>query len=428
MTDSIQIEGTAGQDVFVGRQSRSYLPLMIGGGVLLLLFAGYFAASYVTDFLTADNFFDRSKARTAVVDRGHYERSISVEGNVVAMFAPTLYAEANGVVSLLVEEGDTVIGGQSLASVDNPELVNQLKREVAALRLQEVELETLRNQLEQQELETRQALDLIQINLDAEQRELERRTVIVGEGAIALNEFEKNKDRVHSLEVQVKNTTTQLGLTRANNALAIRTKSLTIDQQALVVEDLERKVALLTLTSPVNGTVGEIMVKERDTVQADQPMINVVDLSSYEVEVLIPETYAESLDVGLTVQVVYRNQNHEARLASISPQVRDGSVSGRVVFAGESPAGLRQNLRLNNKIILETKDDVIKVKRGPFVESHGGRGVYVLDGDIAQYRRIQLGSIGISEVEVISGLTKGEQVIISDTSELMGSDRVLITN
>ena len=97
-------------------------------------------------------------------------------------------------------------------------------------------------------------------------------------------------------------------------------------------------------------------------------------------------------------------------------------------FSENAPTGLRQNLRLNNKIILEAKQNTLKIKRGPFVEAHAGRGAYVLSGDLAEYRRIQLGALSISEVEILSGVKENETLIISDTAELMGSQTVLITN
>jgi len=414
--------------VYVGKGSNK-MRILVGAVIVLVVgVITYVSYSLLSGFLVADNYFDRSKMRTATVVRGDYERSISVEGNVIATFNPMLYAQNVGEIFLHVEEGDEVQKNQMLAVIENPELQNQFKREKAAQQLLNVELDTLRNQLKQRELEANQSLTLLTINLEAERREMDRMAKIVSDGSISINEFEKSKDRVHALEVQVRNSAQQNELTRENHVYEMRTKKLTIDQQDLLVVDLQRKIDDLTLTSPVIGVVGDIKINEQDTVVRNQPILNVVDLTSYEIEVLIPETYAESLKKGLPVRVKYRNEEHDAHLSSISPQVSQGSVSARVRFTGIAPAGLRQNLRLNNKIIFNSKQNVLKVKRGPFVESHGGRGVYSLDGDLAYYRKIDIGSIGVNEVEIVSGLSEGELVIISNTAELLGAETVLITN
>lgn len=371
--------------------------------------------------------------RTAEVELGDFERSISVEGNVVATFSPTLYAQDSGDIYLHVDEGDTVTAGTLLAVIENPELVSLLKREQASLELLEVELETLRNQILQQELNDKQNLTLLKIQLEAERRELARMSLIVSDGSISVNNFEKLKDTVHALEVQLKNSEEQNELSIDNHLLELRTKALFIEKQRLLTDDISRQVAALQIKSPVDGVIGDVQVKEQDTVAKKQPIMKIVDLSSYQLEVLIPETYADSLSKGLAVKVTYRNDEHPAQLESISPQVQNGSVAARVEFVGAAPSGLRENLRLNSKIILEQKPNVLKVRRGPFVESHGGRGVYVMDGGksdaaMATFRSIKIGAVGLNEVEVISGLSLGERIIISNTAELLGAERVLITD
>ena len=427
-TGDIKIDGTAGQDVFVGTAPNRKRTILISAIVTIGIALSVFAASYIYDFLIADDFFESSRVRTAIVERGRFERSISVEGNVVATFNPTLYAQDLGVVSLNVGEGDEVRERELLAVIANPELTSHLRRQQSVLELQRVELDTLHNQLKQRKLEATQALTLLKINLEAGRRELERMSKIVSKGSISINDYEKLKDDVHALEVQVENTVQQNRLTRENHEYELRTKSLSIEQQTLLVNDLQRQVDELSIRSPVDGVVGDVQVNERDTVVRNQPIMNVVDLSSYEVEVLTPETYAESLEPGLSAFITYRNHEYQGKLSAISPEVKQGSVSARIVFEGETPPGLRQNLRLNNRIILESRDNVLKVKRGPFVEAHGGRGVYILDGDLARFRPVRVGSTGLNDVEIISGVEPGETLIISNTAELMGAETVLITN
>jgi len=136
----LKIDGTSGQDVFVGKASHKSRYLIGTGSFLAIVFIAYFSYHYLSGFIVADNFFERSKMRTAVVSRGDYERSISVEGNVIATFNPNLYAQDAGEIFLKVIEGDAVNQGQLLAIIENPELVSLLKREQAALELFNVEL------------------------------------------------------------------------------------------------------------------------------------------------------------------------------------------------------------------------------------------------------------------------------------------------
>ena len=95
---------------------------------------------------------------------------------------------------------------------------------------------------------------------------------------------------------------------------------------------------------------------------------------------------------------------------------------------GEQPPGLRQNQRLTARILIEEKPNVLMLPRGSFVENEGGRAAYVMDGDVAVRRPIQLGATSVSAVEILSGLQPGEKVVIAGTDAFEDAQRVLVNN
>jgi len=97
-----------------------------------------------------------------------------------------------------------------------------------------------------------------------------------------------------------------------------------------------------------------------------------------------------------------------------------------VVFDGETPPGIRQSQRVNVRMLLERKTNVLKVPRGPFVEAGGGRQAYVVEDSVASKRPIQTGSMSVSEVEIVRGLREGEEIVVSDTSLFEGAKTVLV--
>ena len=66
--------------------------------------------------------------------------------------------------------------------------------------------------------------------------------------------------------------------------------------------------------------------------------------------------------------------------------------------------------------------------RGPFVENEGGRAAYVMDGDLAVRRPIQIGATSVSAVEIVSGLQAGERVVVSGTDTFEDAERVSIND
>ena len=110
----------------------------------------------------------------------------------------------------------------------------------------------------------------------------------------------------------------------------------------------------------------------------------------------------------------------------MSPEVEGSQVRGVVVFAGELPVGLKQNQRVSTRLVLESRNDILKVARGPFLEEGGGRKAYVMDGDLAVLRTIKVGTVSVGEVEIISGLQKGDEIIISDMTRFRGAQSILV--
>ena len=66
------------------------------------------------------------RLRLAQVEVGDLVRDVSVQGRVVAAVSPTLFAPAEGTITLQVEPGSEVTEGQVLAVLDSPELQNRL--------------------------------------------------------------------------------------------------------------------------------------------------------------------------------------------------------------------------------------------------------------------------------------------------------------
>ena len=182
------------------------------------------------------------------------------------------------------------------------------------------------------------------------------------------------------------------------------------------------------MRSPVNGVVGTVAVSDRAVVAPNSPLLIVVDLSRLEVELEVPENNADDLGLGMQAEIRYSGATFPGVLSSISPEVVNGQVIARARFEGELPAGLRQNQRVSTRVLMEEKPGVLMVQRGPFVDSGGGRFAFVVDGDIAQRRSIEVGATSMTDVEIIAGLESGDRIVISGTDEFADAERILISD
>jgi HlyD family secretion protein len=97
-----------------------------------------------------------------------------------------------------------------------------------------------------------------------------------------------------------------------------------------------------------------------------------------------------------------------------------------VAFAEGSPSGLKENQRVDTRLLLDSRRSVLKVPRGPFLESLGGRQAYVIEEGVASLRPIRAGAVSVTEVEIESGLAEGAKIIISDMTEYESAKTILL--
>lgn len=393
---------------------RRYQLIGAGAGALLLLIV---LVLLIRNWISAEITVPIERVRIAEVTRGPFIRDISAQGTVVAAVSPTMFAAAPGTVHFLVQAGDVVTKDQPIATLDSPELRNELEREQASLAGLEVAVQRQGIDTRRQLAANQQASDLANVAIQAAERELRRADDSWKQKVISERDFEKARDDAASARVNHKHALETAGLQKESLEFELRARRLERDRQRLVVQDLQRRVGDLNLKSPVNGIIGTLAVAERASVVQNAPLLTVVDLTAFEIEILVPESYADDLGLGMEAEVTYANRKYPAKVSSVSPEVRSGQVTGRLRFSGEVPQGLRQNQRLSTRIVLESRDNVLKVQRGAFLDSGGGRVAYVVQDDIAVRRPIRSGAASVNEVEILEGLEPGDRIIISNLGE-----------
>lgn len=408
----------------VSKKKRAGILAAIAVAVALLLVA----LPTVGRWLGAERSVAGERLRVAEVRRGTLVRDVSVQGRIVAAVSPTLYAPVAGTVSLKTQAGSEVKQGDVLAQIDSPELDNNLERERATLQELEVEVSRQRIASQRQQLLSRRTADEAQVTLSAAQREMERAEAAWTKKAIPQVEYLRAKDTLRTAEISAAHSKDDSGLEIKGIEFELQTREQQLKRQRLVVADLERRKDELTVKSPVDGIVGTVAIVDRAVVAPNSPLLTVVDLSRLEVELEVPESYADDLGIGMQAEIKYAGTEYPGLVSSISPEVVNGQVIARVRFGEQQPPDLRQNQRVSTRVLMEEKPDVLMVQRGPFVDTGGGRYAFVVNDDVATRRPIEIGAASLSDIEIVSGLEAGERIVISGTDEFEDAERILIAD
>jgi HlyD family secretion protein len=422
------IRDTSGQDrpLTKAATARPWRRWLSGGAIALVVVAGL--GHVARGWLGSARSVDAARIRVATVVRGNLVRDVVADGRVVAANSPTLYAIAGGSVDFHVRPGDRVVRGQALATIASPELHSRLTQELATQAGLEAGLGRGGLEVEHGAANGKKLIAQAEVDRQGAAREVEINQQMFDRGVIPELELRRSQDALKKAEIALAHARTEAALQNKELAFDIGTRKQGLDRQRAVVSELERQVAALEVSSPVDGQVGQLLVAQRATVAANTAIVSVVDLGAFELEIRVPDSFARDLAIGMTAEIRAGATSFLGRVRSVSPEVVDGSVATRLELGAERPAGLRQNQRLTARILLEERANVLKVERGPFLELGGGNVAYVVEDGVAERRPIRTGALSVDAVEIVSGLAAGQQIVVSGADAFKDAQRVRIAN
>ncbi|ALU45329.1 efflux RND transporter periplasmic adaptor subunit [Pseudoalteromonas rubra] len=404
------IKDTSQQDLVV-KPARVSWKKAVGAIVLIGALGATARAISMAD--TSGRSFELSALQVATVSQGEFVRDILASGRIVAANAPQVYSPEEGFVDLLVKAGDTVAAGDVIARVVSPTLTNELKQ-------QQAELARLSDGLAREQLEVRRetlalnrSLELAKVTLDAAERENRRAQLSIKKNLISQIDLEEAVDDLARARLNYRHAQQEVALGKDTLAFELAAASNLVERQQLVVDELQRKVNALDINAPVSGLVGNLLVQTKAAVSAQQALMTLVDLSAYEAQLQVPESYANELGLGMSVVLQVGASEVYGKLSAISPEVSNREVTTRVRFDQSDIGGIRQNQRLSARILLDHKEDVMKVRRGSFMNA-GGNVVYRIEGEVATRLDVRTGASSVNEVEILDGLKPGDQIIVSN--------------
>lgn len=363
----------------------------------------------------------------STVEQGMYRDFIPLRGKVVPR--DTIYLDAlegGSVRRVLVEAGDFVSAGQPLVELSNTELeLNVLERE-AQLVASITQLQNAQNQLEQNRLNSEKTLAQIDYDIVRLTRMVERRRPLVVQGVESREVLDTVQDELDHLKAI---RPLQARSNKQQDALRQQQLPQITAQLAKLQKDVEitrSKLDNLKVYAPVAGRMTAIDLKIGESRGRGERFGEITPDTGYKLSADIDEFYLARLQKDQSAAVRIGEQDFALRVTRVYPQVKDGVFKVDLAFDGDEPAGLLPGQALQGKLALGHDVPGLVLPTGAFLEQTGGDWIFVLDADgqSAQRRRIKVGRRNAEQLEVLSGLRVGEQVLTSDYSGLERIDRV----
>lgn len=199
------------------------------------------------------------------------------------------------------------------------------------------------------------------------------------------------------------------------------------------LEMAELRLSETRIKSPIKGIVVHRKIELHDRVGAMEQLFTVADLSEFKVPITVTESEVSELQRGQQVRVRVdaliddpSSFPFEGKVSRIAPRVdpQTGTVQVEVTLPNQDPR-LRVGMFARLKIVTELHTEAMVIpRRAPATED--GNQVWVVKGDGAHLVRIKRGLIDEHGIEVLSGLSADDKVIVDGQSALTSRSKVVV--
>ncbi|MDP1697647.1 MAG: HlyD family efflux transporter periplasmic adaptor subunit [Xanthomonadaceae bacterium] len=363
------------------------------------------------------------------VKRGDMLREVRGPGILVPREIRWIAAETNARVErIVVKPGAQVQADTVILELSNPEVIDQQLGAEAALKAAEADYQAHRMTLESQLLDQRANLAGVTSDYESARLQAEAERDLAASGIIPRIQARRSELATEQLKLRTGIERERIAKFEQTIAAQLAADRARMDQLRNAAELRRRQADGLHLKAGIAGVLQQVPVQEGQQVTAGSNLARVAKPGDLMAELRIPETQVRDVAFGQSVRVDTRNGIVAGKVIRIDPAVLNGSVQVDVELSGEMPAGARPDLSVDGTIEIERLSDVLYVGRPAYGQPESEVRLFRLEADSDRALRIpvKLGRASVSQIEIAGGLSAGDQIILSDTSQWDAYDRLKI--
>ena len=382
---------------------------------------------FLVNLPTAAPPVDRDTVYMDTVDRGEMLRQVRGTGKLVPEQIRWITPVTSGIVDRLVlRPGAPVKPDTVVIELSNPELEQQALEARLQLDAAVARHESRQVELQSQVLAQQAGLATVEAELSQATLQAEADAELAADGLVSQIQLRQSQSRATVLETRREIEQKRLEIQNDSMRATLAAEQADVDRLRTLYELRQDQVADLRVTAGIHGVLQQVEVEEGASVSPGTNLARVGNPLQLMAELRIAETQARDIVQGQPASVDTRNGIIPGHVIRIDPGVQQGTVTVDVALDGELPRGARPEMTVDGTIELERLEDVIYVGRPVFGQEHSVVSLFKLEpeGDHAVRTRVSLGRSSVNTIEVLEGLTPGDQVVLSDMSQWDAFDRV----
>ncbi len=353
------------------------------------------------------------------VTDGKFEDMLMITAQTQSLHSSLVNVMEGGMVKeIYAEDGQMVQKGLPLARIYNPNTeFNYLNQETGIMQ----QISQMRNSLlEIKNQEFSQNKELLQAQNDyntaLQTFNLQKRLFDAEIGK--KTEYETAKQ---NLEYQKKRKQlTEQGIVNENSSRKQQIADInkSVNQMQKSLEVLKNNKNNFLILAPVSGRLSSFSLSLGQNLTSGESIGKIDLMDGYKLAAKVDEYYINKLQPGITGTLDNSEKSYNVIITKVLPEVKDGQFSVELNFADDQkPQNLKIGMTFGVKLKLSADTQSMMIPKGNFYKDTNGKWIFVVKGNKAERHNISLGRENPLYYEVISGLKKGEKVIVSDYSD-----------
>lgn len=398
---------------------------MIGVGVVALV-AATVALSRMGP---ASQTIDRAAVLIDTVKQGDVVREVRGNGTLAPERIRWITAQASARVERLASESGRNVGANDLLlELSNPDLQIQTMQAEQQVRQAQIDLLNLRTSLKGGLLSQEGLVATMKTQWVSTTQEARAADSLVKLGLVPPFEAANRRASADEFTTRYRIERDRLALMAQSIDSQLSVQASRVVQLQAIANSQQARLRSLQVRAPEAGVLQDLTLQLGQWVPEGTALAKVVQPGKLKAVLRIPESQAKDIQLGQTASIDTHNGLVKGHVARKDPGSTGGSVTIDVALDEALPPGAVPDINVDGTIMIERLQNIVYTGRPALTAGTGNVTLFKLvdGGDAAVRVPVVLGRSSVNTIEILKGLSVGDQIIMSDMSSYAAVDRVRI--
>lgn len=403
--------------------------LLIVGGVLVVIVAiilSNFAKQKPVEVVQ-----EIKNVKTEKITTGSISTSVEYASNLKPAKEVMVLPKTGGKVATVdVKVGDKVSVGQTLFTLDTKDYAPQLEQAEAGVKAASANLErTSDSGFTQQLLQAEQLVGKLQIQNNTVKDSYDRTQTLYSADAVSKKEFDDVKAQYDAITIDLKNAQDGLELLKSKaGPQATMAAAAALDQAQAGVSAVQVQINNANITAPIAGVVSEKAVEVGQLAGGQSGSVTVIDYSSLDAEINIPDKMLSKIQVGLSVPITI-NSSPDDKIVGVIESISPNTSSKNNFYVvkvkiDNSKDDIKAGMFAKISLPAEKKDNILMVPNETIKMENGVNYLYTVDNGEVKKISVETGISNEKFTEVTGKVEEGMDIITEGQNLLSDGEKV----